>query len=176
MSYTALVVFNGDKVEEIEFRNAWGGAARVWDAIFNRYVPKKHEYDSWVCAPMGDDRRLWDLYKRKDLAPFVRAVHMFTFDRFYISKVHFQRFAIDLTSFVEAFPVKGAQVDHLPAWADVFRKSDAVAIGLYGTSVGENVWCVYDGETGEYTQRPLSEGYEVYEQLEIADNEQQPKS
>jgi len=49
MSYAQLIIFKEGKANGgVEYRNAWGGSARIWDALFNSYVPKKHEYDSWL--------------------------------------------------------------------------------------------------------------------------------
>jgi len=171
MSYTALIPFTGGLPRPgIEFRNAWGGCARIWDSIFKAYVPKKHEYDSWVCNP--EDRRLWDLATREDLPLFERAVHAFTFDRFYVRGEHFERLANDLRLFVQKYPA-GERVDHLPAWAKWLDDNGTVeAVGLCGTSVSENLWhkaksCPHCGnETDEMELVPLSEGVEVYDWLE----------
>lgn len=171
MSYTALIPFvDGKPQRSIEFRNAWGGCARIWDALFKAYVPKKHEYDSWVSNP--EDRRLWDLAKREDLPLFERAVHAFTFDHFYVRNEHFGRLANDLRLFVEKYPA-GERVDHLPAWAKWLDENSSVeAVGLYGTSVGENIWyraksCPhYGNETDETEPVPMAEGTEVYDWLD----------
>lgn len=171
MSYTELILFKSGKADSaIEFQNAWGGSARIWDALFVAHVPKKHEYDSWICDP--HDRRLWDLASRKDLPIFERAVHAFTFDRFYVRRENFARFAADLRLFVEKHPA-GERVDHLPAWAKWLDENpDVEAVGLYGTSVSENPWhrsksCQHCGnETDETEPVPLSDGTEVYGWLE----------
>lgn len=173
MSYTQLIPFVDGKAQPgIEFRNAWGGAARIWDALFKAYVPKKHEYDSWVCST--DDRRLRDLAKRADLPKFERAVHVFTFDLFYVRNEHLRDLASDLRAFVQKYPVNG-QVDHLPAFAKWLEEHGTVeAVGLYATSVGENLWhraktCPHCGnQTDEMEPVPLSDGTEVYDWLELS--------
>lgn len=172
MSYTALLPFVDGRLQSgVEFRNAWGGAARIWDALFKAHVPKKHEYDSWICGG-GDDKRLWDLAKRLDLPLFERAVHAFTFDRFYVRSENFSKLANDLRAFVQRYPVNG-QVDHLPEWARWLDKNHSVeAVGLYGTSVSENPWhrrkqCPTCGNEADETEAvPLTEGTEVYDWLE----------
>lgn len=173
MSYTQLIIFKDGKADGgVEYRNAWGGSARIWDALFKAHVPKKHEYDSWISTGNGDDRRLWDLASRADLPMFERAVHAFTFDHFYVRNEHFGRLAADLRAFVEKYPA-GQCVDHLPAWAKWLDENSGVeAVGLYGTSVSENIWhraksCPHCGNATDETEPvPLSEGTEVYDWLD----------
>jgi hypothetical protein len=171
MSYAQLIIFKDGKADGgVEFRNAWGGSSRIWDALFKAHIPKKHEYDSWMSDP--HDRRLWDLAKREDLPMFERAVHAFTFDHFYVLQQNFARLAKDLRSFVEKYPA-GECVDHLPAWAKwLDEHSEVEAVGLHGTSVSENIWyrakeCPHCGNSTDETEPvPLTEGTEVYEWLE----------
>jgi hypothetical protein len=167
VSHCELIPFVSGKPQDgIEFCNAWGGSARIWDSLFKAHVPKKHKYDSWI-SDNGDDRRLWDLATRKDLPMFERAIHAFTFDLFYVRREHFSRLASDLMLFAEKYPVPG-RVDHLPAWAKWLDENRSVeAIGLYGTSVSENPWRKYDAKTDEMVSISLSEGVEVYEWLEL---------
>lgn len=171
MSYTELIPFiDGLPQSGIEFRNAWGGSARIWTSLFDAHVPKKHQYDSWLTN--ADDRRLWDIAIRKDVPMFARAVHAFTFDRFFVRKEHFKAFCDDLISFVKHYPVEG-KVDHLPAWAQwLIANPDVEAIGLHGTSVSENQWhrsktcTLCDHPTDETEPVPITEGTEVYEWIE----------
>jgi len=171
MSYTQLIIFKDGKPDsDVEYRNAWGGSARIWTALFDAYVPKKHEFDSWL-SNNGDDKRLWELASRADLPMFERAAHAFTFDRFYIRKENFGRFAADLRSFVAKYPA-GACVDHLPTWAKwLDENQDKEAVGLRGTSVSENPWyrtktCPHCGNATDETEPvPMTEGTEVYEWL-----------
>jgi len=173
MSYTELIIFKDGKADGgVEYRNAWGGSARIWDALFKAYVPKNHEYDSWL-ANNGDDKRLWDLATRADLPIFERAVHAFTFDHFYVRKDNFRRLAADLQSFVAKYPADG-RVDHLPSWVKWLEENgDKEAVGLYGTSVAENGWyraktCPTCGnEIDEREPVPLAEGTEVYDWLGV---------
>lgn len=170
MSYCKLIIFKDGKASDgVEYRNAWGGSARIWDSLFKAHVPKKSEYDSWVSNP--NDRRLWDLALREDLPMFERAVHAFTFDLFYVRNENFRRLAGDLLAFVEEYPA-GECVDHLPAWAQWLVENIGVeAVGLHGTSVSENVWyrattCPHCGNaTDDMETVPLAEGKEVYDWL-----------
>ena len=175
MSYTELIIFEDGKANyAIEFSNAWGGSARIWTSLFDNYIPKVNSYDSWLTVK---DNRLWDLAKRSDLPLFERAVHAFTFDKFYVKRENLLRMANDLKLFVGKYPIEG-RVDHLLAWAKCFEDNQNVeAIGLYGTSVSENLWhrykeCPHCGNTTDETEgTPLSEGKEVYEFLSTKDKE-----
>lgn len=177
MSYATLILFKDGKPDGgVEYSNAWGGSARIWDALFKAHVPKKHEFDSWM-TNNGDDSRLWSLASRADLPMFERAVHAFTFDHFYVRNEHFGRLAADLLAFAERHPADG-RVDHLPAWAEWLKKNNSVeAVGLYGTSVSENPWqrsksCPHCGNSMDETESiPLSEGTEVYDWLDGKINE-----
>ncbi|MCK9434819.1 MAG: hypothetical protein M0R32_08400 [Candidatus Cloacimonetes bacterium] len=173
MSSCELIVFkNGLPDSSVEFKNSWGGATRIWSALFDAYVPKKDKYDSYLSSD-PHDRRLWDIATRKDVQLFERAVHAFTFDSFYVSKEHFEQLAIDLLLFVEKYPCPG-RVDHLPAWAKWLQENkDADAVALYGTSVGDNLWyrpkrCEHcDNYLDEEEPVPMSEGTEVYEWMKM---------
>lgn len=171
MSYTKIVIFkDGLPTDGVEYRNAWGGAARIWNSLFEKYVPKEHEYDTWLTTNNGNDSRLWDLAKKQEIPMAERAVHAFTFDHFYISNKNFKRFAGDLRSFVSRYPRKD-KVDHLSAWAEWFDNSEAEAAGLYATSVSENPWCRYSEEDSCNKPVFLSEGTEVYNWLARIDKE-----
>jgi hypothetical protein len=172
MSTATLIAFkDGKECGGVEFRNSWGGAARIWNALFAAYVPKKHQWDTWASSP--DDRRLWDLATRQDLLLFERAVHAFTFDRFYVRRENFHKMAANLREFVAKYPA-GESADHLPAWAKWLEDNptNADAVGLYATSVSENPWrrpktCEHCGhKTDETESIPLSEGNEVFGWLE----------
>ncbi len=81
MSSCSLIVFQGDDQTEHRFPNSWGGAARIWTSLFDRYVPKRHEYDSWLLSTMmSNDTRLWDLIKHPDIPKEYLRVFVSTFD------------------------------------------------------------------------------------------------
>ena len=163
MSYCKIVIFrDGKAAEDIEFRNAWGGAARIWESLFERYLKNPDiPYDSWL---FGNQQLLWDLAKRQTLPIYERAVHASTFDRAYVRQVNFSRFCTDLRAFDAAFPA-GTKISHLQAWADAIEKLNAEAIGFHGTSVSEDLWRKYDEAKDESIATPLSEGWEIYEWL-----------
>lgn len=161
MSYCAILIFrDGELKEQIEYRNAWRGAARIWDALFDRYLKNPAvEYDSWIHTK--NQQALWDLALDDRLTEFERAVHVSTFDRFYVSRENFPRFCEDLRKFVEKYPT-GYEC-HLKTWADAIEKIDCDAISFYVTSVSENPWHKYDEEKDIYNFIPLSDGFEVYD-------------
>lgn len=163
MSYCQLITFtDGEAKRAKEFGNSWGGAARIWTPLYDRYLKDPNKpYDSWL---FDKTDRLWDLAKRESLQLFERSVHAFTFDNAYVNKEHFGQMVVDLRAFACSYPVP-QMVDHLPAWADFFDSCEADAVGLYGTSVSENPWFDYDSDTDSETPVPLSKGFEVYDWL-----------
>jgi hypothetical protein len=169
MSYCEIFPFKegfphqgGYPPKGVQFRNAWGGAARIWDALWDEYAKNPTDkYDSWIISVSRDG--LWEISLRKEISEFKRSVHVFTFDRFYVKKENFKRFAEDLRTFDGTYPTAG--ISHLPAWAELIEKSEAEALALYATSVTHNPWFRYDGETGETTPIPLEDGNEIYEWL-----------
>ena len=170
MSYCSLIWFrDGKPFAENEYRNAWGGAAKIWSDLFDTYLKRQSvPYDSWLMRCAGNDTSLWDLAKRQDLPLFERAVHASTFDRAIVRREHFQKFVCHLREFVAKYP-SNEKVDHLSAWADAIETSDAEAVGFYGTSVSENLWYQFDEENDESIPYDLNTGdehFEVYDWLE----------
>lgn len=178
MSYCALIyIKDGKQASSQEFRNAWGGAAYIWDYLFNRYLkdPRK-EYDTWLTSASASDAPLWKLAGRKDIPRFLRAVHASTFDRAYVAREHFKQFTADLREFVLVAGTEGQRVIHLLDWADAIDAlgDDIDAVGFHGTSVSENLWFVYDAEKDEsvpYDMSARDEHFEVYEWLDEVDSE-----
>jgi hypothetical protein len=175
VSYCAIVTFrDGKPAEYEEFRNSWGGAAYVWDALFNRYL-RESEYDSW----MSRTQQLWDLSNSAEVPRERRAVLLSTFDYALVMRADFAQFASDLRAFRRDFgivrPNKGIGgwksyevVCHLDGWAAFVESLDAEAVGFYGTSVGENLWYSYDEETEESVPYDMATGtkhWSVYEAL-----------
>ena len=81
MSSCSLIVFQGDEQTEYDFLNSWGGAARIWTSLFDRYVPKRHKDDGWLLSTMTPgDTRLWDLVKHPDIPKEYIRVFAWTFD------------------------------------------------------------------------------------------------
>lgn len=164
MSSCELVQFRNRKAEDsIAFGNSWGGAARIWASLFDKYCKDPGKpYDSWL---MDESGRLWKLATRDDLPEYERAVLVFTFDNCIVRHEHFRQLAEHLREFARQYHTKG--VCHLDAWADVLDNSDAEAIGLHATSVNSNPWFKWDEETDEAVPFDLDTGKynEVYDAI-----------
>lgn len=169
MSYCAIIPFkNGMPTAQIEFRNAWGGAARIWNSLFDKYLLDPNiRYHTWLC---GDQSKLWALSKDDSLSLMERAVHASTFDLAFIRQSNFQRIAEDFLAFDAMLPSKSGSVNHLPSWAANISGLNADAIGFYGTSVAQNSWYKYDELLDESYVVSLSDGFEVYEWLDTLTN------
>jgi len=155
MSSTKLVEFrNGVADDCTEFRNSWGGAARIWDSIWKAYGTNTHEFDNWLSA--ATDGRLWGLWASSDFIESEKIVYLFTCDNALVEKKDFSKIAAALREFESLHPCKG--VSHLSAWADLIESSDSEAIGLHATSVTENPWFEWDEETDETLPYNLNEG------------------
>lgn len=146
----------------IKFGNAWRGVARIWDALFNKYLkdPSK-QCHSWITEK--NQQPLWDLVTLDSLPLYERAVHASTLDLAYIRRNNFPLFCADLRAFDIAFPVD--YPSHLSAWASAIEKLDSEAIGFHGTSVAENPWLKFDEEKDQTIPVPLSQGWEIYDYL-----------
>lgn len=170
MSYCEIITFkNGVPDDRKEFRNAWGGAARIWTALYDLYLKDRtDEYSNWLSDTSG---RLWKLVDDARLTDVAKAVLTSTFDRAIVAREHFKRFAADLEAFDEAFPAPENHVSHLWSWVKFVSDlgDDVEAVGFYGTSCGEDLFTSYDEETDEYIPYNLNEQqkhFEVYAWLE----------
>ena len=144
-----------------EFRNSWGGAARIWSALAERHL----KGDSWRSEE--DAQRVWALAERTDLPMCDRVVNAFTFDLHYVGRVNFQQFAVHLREFRRYHRPSG--ICHLEAWAELISKSSAEAVGLYATSVSDDPWYRWDEEADEEVPYNMLEGtdhVEIYEWLD----------
>lgn len=152
MSSTKLVQFkNGIANDCMEYHNSWGGAARIWDSIWNKYGTKNDEYDCWLNA--ASDGRLWKLWKTENFSEPEQWVYFFTCDNALVARKDFAKMANALREFVKQHPTVG--ICHLSDWADFIEQSTADAIGLYATSVLENPWFEYDEDKDE------CQGYDI---------------
>lgn len=169
MSQCAIIFFeNGKPGHEEEFSNAWGGAARIWTSLYDKYLKDPLvEWDSWLGASSKGPTKLWELAENEDLEMFERSVHASTFDYAIVRKENFARFAKDLRDFVHLYP-PGKSVCHLLQWADAIESSDVEAVGFHGTSVSGNLWYRWDDEKDEEVPYDLEAGdkhFEIYEWL-----------
>jgi len=155
MSSTQLVEFrDGIAYGCTEYRNSWGGAARIWDSIWDKYGTKKHEYDNWLSA--ATDGRLWRLWETEGFSECEKLAYLFTCDNALVAKEDFKKVAIALRDFARIYPTTGCC--HLNAFADYFDASEGDAIGLYATTVTENPWFSWDEEKDESVPYELATG------------------
>jgi hypothetical protein len=142
MSYCELIAMHdGGTASIAEYSNSYGWCAYVWNALFEKYIEKLHEYDSWL---VGDPNRVWDLAKRDDLSPAERVTLAATFDNVVVRVEDLGTVADLFDRFVEMYP-PGNYVCHLPAMAEALREihrepAGAIAVGWYGMSVVDNPW------------------------------------
>lgn len=165
MSTATLIIFkDGAPSEGMEYGNSWGGACRIWDALFEKYVKNPAIPYGYIFSD-GNSKKLWALWRNESLSMAERACLAFTFDHFYVSKANFKRLAEHLREFDSMYPVS-QKVNHLPKWVEFFESCEADAVGLWATSVSENPWMKWDEDKEESIPVPLSEGHEMYVELE----------
>ena len=159
MSYCELLAFKKGGYDVVaEYKNAHGWAAYVWNALFDRYVTKETQYDSWMQKP----ERVWDLWKGDRLQDYEKFVLLATFDRFMIKIEDMVKAADHFFRFSLAYHNPKA-VCHLDEMAKEFvnlskQSGDYVSVGFYGMSCGENPWLDYNGETDEETRYDVTVG------------------
>lgn len=162
MSYMALYgVWPKDKTEEIlELRNSWGGLMFVWENMAAKYLGLTNAYDHPVGGYMQRMDELWPLWKRMDIPEDHRLVFMWGFDRAYLTRENYPRMVKAIRKFLVDFPPKPENVNHWDAIARFLETDpDAPAIGIYGTSCGENCW---NGEWDEETDEEKPLDWEKY--------------
>ena len=163
MSYTTvLAVHPNEKVEDLfELRNAWGSAPVIWEAMAQQYLNK---------GAFGAGAELWGLWKNQNIPVLHRIVHLFTFDRAYISKKDFIRAANDIRAFLKDFPQPENHINHWFAIADYLETDPEVpAIGFHMTSVSENPFHGdWDEENETYGETDWSKCYSVYDEFKEA--------
>lgn len=174
MSYTQLIPFKDGLPQRggRAFINASGWSHRVWTPLLDRYI---HCRELWCHKPPHtirpvDDHALWALAWYPGIHIAIRRVHAFTFDRVFIRREHFAEFAGCLEGFNQTYPTPPDYANHLPEMAEAFRTCDAEALGLYGHSVGDNLWWYYEsyvnGVEGDDDEEqkpvPILEGFDVF--------------
>lgn len=155
MSYSTLYVFyeDGDAREHATFKNAFGSAARVWEALSQKYARTLHPEGR---LPFSMD--LWqEIWKIEDVTPIPWWEHNvlhWTFDKALIRAVDVPLFIESLEKFSTELPA-GNMVSHLGSLAKLLTKLVAEgeggfrAIGFQHTSAADEAWQVTDPETEE---------------------------
>lgn len=143
-----IVQPDGEVVGDHDLSNSWGGAVRIWDAIFERhYHPKPVRYGRVVEYALGlegaERERFWTLAHDTAIPRFARRVYAWTFDRIVLPREECEQTAADLHTFDRSYPPPSGAVNHLPALADYLRaiakREDVRAVAVNWTSVS-NAW------------------------------------
>lgn len=170
MTQCSIIEFEDDEADSARpFQNSWGGAIRVWTALYDKYLkdPAK-EYDNVLsdCARHGAQARLWQLPRDSRLHQAEKAVLSMTFDYAIIRAEHFARAAADLREFCKLHDLSG--LCHLPAWAAHLDDCKAQAVGFHHTSVTECPWLVPDDDQNvrPYNLRTGTRHFEIYDELD----------
>ncbi len=162
MSRTTMYGFtrDGERHEVAEFKNSFGSAAFIWDAMSKRYL--KTSFGQLMTKAELD--KLWTLAYDMSISYCHRLVLGSTFDRMLVSYKNFDMLAGLYDSFTKQFPPTDTEVCHLPAIAAKLRElaveGKYIAVGWQQTSVAEEMWWVdgpEDPETGDHPQaRPYN--------------------
>ncbi len=155
MSHSTLYVFydNGNAKAYWKFKNAFGSAARVWEALSKKYGralhpegPIPHMMDLW--------QEIWKVEDVVTLPWWEHNVLHWTFDKMLIQSQDVPTFIESLKTFKTELPSDGV-VCHLTAVANALSTLLAegegfLAIGFQHTSVVDEAWQVLNQETEEY--------------------------
>jgi len=147
------------------YKNAWGMAPVVWNALAQHYL--KAEPHGW--SQHMD--HLWDLADKTSLPRCDRAVLRMTFDTRYILATDVERAINDIALFLHAHKhlIDDKAANHWPtyAWDLAGQWQDAPkAFGVHHTSVSENPWeGPYDETLDKHLPFDWSIAASVYEGL-----------
>jgi len=79
MSYSAVYKVYKTKTTVIEkFRNSHGSAPPLWDMMGVKYLNRGK--NGWLCVDQKENKKLWDLAIRQDVAKHLRIAMAWTFD------------------------------------------------------------------------------------------------
>jgi len=154
MSYTTLLATNkrGNLECIAEYSNSHGFAACIWDYLFDKYIEKKNDYDSWLF----DAKRLWDLQKDHRLEEFERISLLVTFDNVMI-RCKYKDVVVDaLSEMYEAVKrTKPENVNNLRTICEDIKKLKGQRCFCFiATSVNGDAWtsdrCYKNGESRNY--------------------------
>ena len=167
MSYSQLIVFrNGLAEGDAEFRNSHGVCPMVWTALCTKYRTLIYPDDPLTRATYRDIFTEWgDLWaaakERLTLRAWEHLALQFTYDNALVKRRDFTALADALERFEDAHNLPG-RVCHLTAIAarlrELMLEDDVDAVGLYGTSVGENPWWEHDPAPDESTPYDIRSG------------------
>lgn len=170
MSYSQIIGINfTDKKTYVlkELRNSWGGAALIWDLLYNKYCKDyNYEYDNWLIDKKG---KLWKLTDkgRKDVNVNDRLILAMTYDKIYVGKENFTNLAKEIELFLDRNPINPNSSNHIPEIARVLKeesRSEIEGIGFYWTSVADNPFLgKWNEEKEDHEDLDFSQLMELYE-------------
>jgi hypothetical protein len=156
MSYTSLLVVPAKGPMETfkEYSNSHLSAPTIWSLLFDKYVPKRFEHDSWIC---GNAQALWNLADpTSPLTEYERMALTLTFDNM-ILRVRDIPLAVNVLRKIN-FDIMESRPDLLaPHWEDIcddlldiynsrwlnrlmFWKPRIIGVAFHWTSVSCDIW------------------------------------
>lgn len=163
---TLQAIWPGERHENIrEFPNSHGTAPVIWGAFCEKYLKRER---LWWLINSGEIQKLWDYWKNISIPESHRAALAFTFDRFYISKKDYRRFARDLRQFLDDTLISANHVNHWPLIAQFFEmEPEYPAVAIWCTSVTSDPFNgPYSEETDEYDPFDWSTASDLYTELD----------
>ena len=163
MSRTTMkAIWLGKDTRDIcEFRNSWGFAPVVWDALGRAYISKDFVW-------LSDPDRIWRLYDDPRLSASERAVLFMTFDYAYVCHKDARQAADDIEMFLTMYPQPAGSANHWPAIAQWMGgwPIDIPCVGFHGTSVSEDLWAIWESDDDDPGRTPDWErAWDVYAEL-----------
>lgn len=168
---TVLGLVPGESVEELcELLNSHGTHPVIWNALCQKYYQTKDlAYNGTVLD------LLWPRWQDASIPVFERALLLMTYDHAYVLKRNYARAAHDIQQWLEAHPPHSGRVNHWPALRDFYASDPPYeAIGLWGTSITENMFLdldAFDEESQEYLPVTKDVLYEVYELVDSVESQ-----
>lgn len=123
--------------ESIELHKSSGSCCIIWDTLCQLYFNSKpYEY-----VRDGSLEKLWPLYKDKNMPENHRAMLLMTCDFMYVAKKNYGRAGKEIKKWLIDFPPIEGYANHWPEIMKIYQlKPECDAIGLYCTSVSENLF------------------------------------
>ena len=154
MSYATMyrMPIAGPLEEVKEYRNAWGGAMRIWDPLAQKWLNADNFMVWSMCN--RDSKEFWALAQDERLPRADRIVLASTYDKAVVPSEMLGEFAEALREFNARHRALGDRVNHLPAWAEDAEAMAAEGSGFMDGFVGicfnqtsvADTWHVYNDE------------------------------
>lgn len=165
MSRTTLATAyeNGELEGEYEFRNSWGFAPFVWDALCRKYEIGANEHGEWPnrYGPTMDDwMNLWKFVDDAKITPWEHNVLMSTYDDMVVLRDDMLTLAKSMRRFEDAFSngKKACSLAEQAAAIEDAHGKGARFIAWNTTSVNEPWWSRYDEALDEMVYYNVDKG------------------